>query len=1552
MKPLRLLASLVLLCCFATAANAANPFVYQLFSNHMVLQHDASDPVWGWTTAANTVTVVVKDQTGATAQTVTAVADSTGRWQGSVGPFGLVANNAAYSMVVSASGQTTTTFTDVLIGDVWLCSGQSNMAHVLTDYASLDSLPGLFAPDIADSVNYPNIRNSTGSSWSVSGTATTGGFSATGYFMAREIYQQQGVPIGILFAAVGGTTIERWVDAAFASSFADYTQSIFDSPGTTSDLFNSMVATLAPYRIRAAIWYQGESDVGTPEQYSRALPGMMNAYRTNFAQPNLPFLIVQLPNYMTRATLAVETGSWAELREAQLKTVAGDTNSRLVTTIDIGDAINLHPTDKPDVGLRAAWAAANLVYGQNVVNQGPLFTGATVSGSTIRCSFSNVGAGLMVGAKLTGTLTSGTNLYPVPLSPIQPVAGGTLSGFAISGTNKVYYFANAVIDGTTNTVVVSSTSVPNPVAVRYGWANNPACNLYNKITDSGGTVIDGLPASPFRNDPVYKLNVNAGAGTGYYTLGTLAALSGSSITGLTFDHWSGDTGFLSGTGVTASATISQVYECVLANDRITGAPTGLTGTPQNRQVSLNWTAIPLVHYNVKRASVSAGPYTTLASNLTGTTSYIDTAVTSGSTYYYVVSATGLLGEGPNSAPINAGPFLSVQSTAGNAEAVIAWPAYNGTADSYVVKRSTTSGGPYTTIATGLTSLTYADQSVAAGVTYYYIVTTVASGVQVGTWVQASAVPSFLPPPLQDQDIGIVNISGGAYANTSGTYTVVGAGTDIAGTVDSFNFAYTTMSGNGTITARVASQGSTGNLPKAGVMMRASLDPAAVNFYEFVSPTQYGYQARKTTGAVTAGGPATGTDKWVRVVRSSNVFTGYMSADGISWTQVGNPQAITVPDPIYVGFAVSSRDNTVTHTATFDNVSAPWVAQTPAVPSGLTATVVASGAQATLSWNAAMGAAGYNVKCSTVSGGPYNTVASGLDAVNYACTGLTPGVVYYYAISAIDAAGESANSSQAVIDLSSVPSQPMPPSGFNATVGNAQVALAWNPSAVATGYNLKRSAANGGPYSLIATLTPDSAGCLDTNQTNGVPGYYVISSLSPYGESANSAQLAATPQWSATGCTINATINGLFVTAGGTTPLIASKSTVGINETFGIVAVSGSQIAWQSVANGLFVSASATTITLTASRSTIGNTELFSSGSMGVGKISFKSAALGQYVSADAAGNNPLIANRASAGSYETFLLGGTGIATTPDGFSASGGDTSVALTWNEELGATAYSVKRATASGGPFVQIATPSANRYTDTGTNGVTYYYVVSTVSGTSGGSPNSTEVSATPQAAQLAFPTGLNATALSESQLTVSWINNAPTATACVLQRSLHGVGSWTTLSSQPPGTGLYADANLSAATSYDYRVQSTGTAGACSAWSYITTTTPAGIGDGIPGAWRLQYFGNGLTVTSFSAANADPDGDGMTNLQEFLAGTSPVDPASIFRITSIAKSGNDIVVQFASIGGKTYGLEWATGPAMTASWSIVQDNIAGTGAAVSVTDHGAALKPSRFYRVILR
>jgi sialate O-acetylesterase len=648
----RLLAIFVLGCFAAIDSEAANPFLHQLFSSHMVLQRDADDPVWGWATPGTTVTVQAFDQNSTLIQTRSAVADGSGRWQTTVGPFGLVPNNAAYSLTISAPGQTTVTLTDVLIGDVWLCSGQSNMAWTLNgDYNA--------AAEIADSVNYPKVRhfavpnvssltaqtNLPGGNWLVANPANSGGFSAVAYIMAREIYKQNGIPVGIINSSWGGTLINAWSEPGFVSGIADYTQKVFDqaaqpaSQDFASCLYNAMIYPLVPFRIKAVTWYQGEFDASTPTQYGRMLPGLMSSWRSLFGQPTLPFIIIELPNASPS-----EANNWAEMREAQAQTVANDANSRLVVTLDVGGGV-LHPLDKQDMGLRASWAAANLIYGKHIVDQAPTCSGFTISGTNVICSFSNFGGGLMVGMAKN---------YTNPITPTQPLIGGTVNGFLLSGADKVFYAANAVISNN-NTVVVSSPSVAQPVAVRYAWLTYPDCNLYNEVTNSSGTVVDGLPAGSFRSDPVNKLNVNSGSGTGNYALGAHVPITANgNPTGEVFDHWSGDTNLISNSlSSSATVTISQPYTSVLATYRITGFLSSLTATPQSGQITINWGSMTSAHYNVKRSTVAGGPYVVLAANLYATNSFIDTNVVEGISYYYVVSANNILGEGPNSPAVNA-----------------------------------------------------------------------------------------------------------------------------------------------------------------------------------------------------------------------------------------------------------------------------------------------------------------------------------------------------------------------------------------------------------------------------------------------------------------------------------------------------------------------------------------------------------------------------------------------------------------------------------------------------------------------------------------------------------------------------------------------------------------------------------------------------------------------------------------------------------------------------------------------------------------------------------
>ena len=228
--------------------------------------------------------------------------------------------------------------------------------------------------------------------------------------------------------------------------------------------YNGMIAPLLPFAIKGAIWYQGETNVGRGEQYKRLLPLLIRNWRSRFQSGDFPFLIVQLANYLDRKDVPTDS-EWARLREAQLYVSQTVPHSGLAVTIDIGEAKDIHPKDKQDVGERLALAALTVAYGQKNDSPGPVYRSMKVEGSAIRLTFDHTDSGLL--AK----------------------GGDRLMGFAIAGEDRRFVWADAVIKG--KDVVVSSAEVKKPVAVRYGWADNPACNLYNRA---------GLPASPFRTD--------------------------------------------------------------------------------------------------------------------------------------------------------------------------------------------------------------------------------------------------------------------------------------------------------------------------------------------------------------------------------------------------------------------------------------------------------------------------------------------------------------------------------------------------------------------------------------------------------------------------------------------------------------------------------------------------------------------------------------------------------------------------------------------------------------------------------------------------------------------------------------------------------------------------------------------------------------------------------------------------------------------------------------------------------------------------------------------
>jgi Domain of unknown function (DUF303). len=516
----------------AVAAYAARPehegkpLVHPVFSDHMVLQRDEEAFIWGWAAPGERVTVALDGQTAAAA-----AADASGKWRASLGvhPAG-----GPHTITVS-SRQGRVALDDVLFGDVWLASGQSNMEWRLSQ--TIDAAEEIQRADepLVRFVDYDARTSAVPLSgadlrrtWQPVTPATAPNLSAVAWFFAREVVRETGVPVGIIFAAVGGTKIETWMSleavrqvpqlkaAGEAVRIGAEAIDTFVSP---TALYNGMIAPVAPYRLKGVLWYQGESNAGEAS-YHRTLKLWIEDWRKTFRDPGLPFIIVQLSSYgsLQSVSTPVNDRSWfAVVREAQLKAVQDDPRTCLVVTTDIGNPADIHPTNKQDVGRRAAACALGAVYGLDIAPSGPIFESMAVEGSRVRLKFRHAESGLMAGLK-------------EGLEPVKPAPDGELLGFAVAGDDGKFYWADAEIDG--DEVIVSSEHVASPTAVRYNWADSPIGNLYNGA---------GLPAPPFRTDGKPVLDVVSGAGGGTYEPGQVVEITAYPPQRGRFVRWVGDT---------------------------------------------------------------------------------------------------------------------------------------------------------------------------------------------------------------------------------------------------------------------------------------------------------------------------------------------------------------------------------------------------------------------------------------------------------------------------------------------------------------------------------------------------------------------------------------------------------------------------------------------------------------------------------------------------------------------------------------------------------------------------------------------------------------------------------------------------------------------------------------------------------------------------------------------------------------------------------------------------------------------------------------------------
>jgi sialate O-acetylesterase len=429
----------------------------KLFSDHMVLQSGASVPIWGNAKPGESVSVSIKEQTKET------IAGPDGKWM-----VKLENLQTGSPEILTIKGSTdTVTIKDVLIGEVWLASGQSNMGFLVSRLKNVEEEKA--------EANFPQIRvfnsglDQSQGHWQVCTPETVSTFSAAAYFFGRNLHKTLQIPVGILTAAVGGTAIELWISAEAQKNnpqlkepcelFAQRIDSAKVDQNELGKLFQTRIAPLIPYAIRGAIWYQGEFNTrpAVAQFYGAQLQTLIKDWRGRWNEGDFPFAWVQLPNFES------SDRNFPIVREGMLKTLQLP-NTGMAVTIDIGESNNLHPQDKQDVGKRLALWALSSVYGKSNAPSGPLFKDCSINGNEVVISFDHTEGGL---------------------KSKDPV----LKGFQLAGDNKVWKTGNARIDG--DKVKVVSSEVEHPVAVRYAWASNPPCSLYNG---------EGLPASPFRTD--------------------------------------------------------------------------------------------------------------------------------------------------------------------------------------------------------------------------------------------------------------------------------------------------------------------------------------------------------------------------------------------------------------------------------------------------------------------------------------------------------------------------------------------------------------------------------------------------------------------------------------------------------------------------------------------------------------------------------------------------------------------------------------------------------------------------------------------------------------------------------------------------------------------------------------------------------------------------------------------------------------------------------------------------------------------------------------------
>ena len=446
---------------FAAGAEAAVRLP-RVFGDHMVLQRDRMIPVWGWAEPGEHVTVSLCSSS-ASART-----NGEGRWSVQLSRL-----PAGGPHELKVQGKNEVVCADVMLGEVWVCSGQSNMEWAMKNVNNAKQ-------EIA-AADHPQIRlfhvqhkrsstelDDLAGGWNECMPKSVPDFSAVSYFFGRYLHKYLDVPVGVIETAWGGTPAEKWTPPSMFKTVPSLLKTA-DHPyareamSERSVLYNGMVAPLIPFAIRGAIWYQGESNVSMGTHYRKLFSGMITGWRNEWKQGDFPFLYVQIAPWDYSQIKEWPQNGCLLVREAQLKTLALK-NTAMAVTMDIGNVDDIHPRNKQDVGKRLGLAARAIAYGEKLVYSGPIYKSMKSDGRRIVLHFDHVGGGLVA-------------------------KGGLLTTFQIAGADRKFVEATARIEG--NSVVVYSAQVAKPAAVRFAWSDAALPNLFNT---------ENLPASPFRTD--------------------------------------------------------------------------------------------------------------------------------------------------------------------------------------------------------------------------------------------------------------------------------------------------------------------------------------------------------------------------------------------------------------------------------------------------------------------------------------------------------------------------------------------------------------------------------------------------------------------------------------------------------------------------------------------------------------------------------------------------------------------------------------------------------------------------------------------------------------------------------------------------------------------------------------------------------------------------------------------------------------------------------------------------------------------------------------------